>query len=148
VNAAFLPAALAALVLAAGAAADVVVVPLTVRPGSLTMAPVKAVSRSSRISVTVVDARGRGAGWELLARSAGRVGRTVVVTGVELRCGHDSTCTLPGNTMHYPIMLSSYRSVPLLRAQRGTGMGTIGLTVRLAAPSQLGAALSFSVHPA
>lgn len=144
----FLPAALAALVLAAGAAADVVVVPLTVRPGSLTMAPVRAISRSSRIPVTVVDARGSGAGWELLARPAGASSGTVIVTGVEQRCGYHSTCTLPRPAVHYPIRLTSLRPTRVFAAQPGSGMGTIGLTLRLAAPAQIGASLSFSVRPA
>ena len=112
------------------------------------MAPVKAISKSSRISVTVVDARGRGAGWQLLARPAGPSSGTVIVTGVESRCGHHSTCTLPRTAVHYPIKLTSLRPTRVFAAQPGSGMGTIGLTLRLAAPAQLGAALGFSVRPA
>jgi hypothetical protein len=135
------------LVVTAGAAADVIVVPLTVRPGMLTLAPVTVIARSARISVTVVDARGSGAGWELLARSAGPTGGTLVVTGVESRCGHRSTCTLPRSEVRYPVMLTSLRPTVLVRAKPGTGMGTIGLTLRLAAPARLGKALRFSVRP-
>lgn len=149
----FLLAALAVLVLATSASADDIVVPLTVRPGSLSLAPAGALARSARVAVTVTDARGRGAGWTLLARLAGP-SRTVVVTGVDVRCGAHSTCTLPRTRVRYPIMLSSLRAVPVLDARRGTGMGSIAVTIRLGwravrmGSQALGdAALTFAVRP-
>ena len=57
------------LVLAAAASADDVVIPLRVKPGPLTLAPSTVISRKAQVSVTVIDAGGRGAGWELLARA-------------------------------------------------------------------------------
>jgi hypothetical protein len=143
----FPPAALAALVLAASASADNVVVPLTVRPGSLALAPSTALPRSAHVSVTVTDARGRGAGWTLLARIAGPT-RMLVVTGVDVSCGAHSTCTLPQNRLRYPILLSSLRAVPVLDAERGTGMGTIAVTLRFGSRPLAGvASLKFSVRP-
>ena len=127
--------------------ADVVVVPLTVRPGSLALAPVTATARGSRIPGTVVDARGSGAGWGLLARPAGASGGTVIVTSVEARCGPHSTCTLPRTATHYPIMLTPLRLTSMFTARPGTGMGSVSLVVRLVVPAEPGAALSFSVRP-
>ena len=142
----FLLAAVAALVLAASAAADNIVVPLTVRPGSLRLAPATVLARSARTTVTVTDARGHGAGWTLLARATG-VLRTVVVTGVELRCGTHSTCTLPRTRIRYPVSLSPLRAVPVLDAEQGTGMGSIVLTLELSSRGLAGtAALRFSVQ--
>jgi|SRR5579859_5104683 len=141
-----LVAALAVLALAAGAYADGVVVPVTVRPGPLALSPVTALARGTQISVTVTDARGQGAGWTLLARLSGPIGRTVVVTGVDTRCGDRSTCTVPRTNIRYPVMLTTLRSTPLIDAQRGTGMGKIVLIVRLGSQARLGAALRFAVR--
>ena len=122
-------------------------VPLTVRPGSLTLAPSNALARSAHVAVTVTDARGHGAGWTLLARIAGPT-RTVVVTGVVVSCGAHSTCTLPRARVRYPVLLSSLRAVPVLDAQRGTGMGTISATLGFGQQSfAAGASLRFSVRP-
>jgi hypothetical protein len=125
-------AVVAALVFAAAASADDVVIPLTVRPGSLTLSPVSTLSRGARVSVTVVDARGHAAGWTLLARTSGPGAATVVVTGVDAACGRHSTCTLPRTSLRYPILLTPSRDVPVLVARRGTGMGTLSLILRLA----------------
>ena len=142
----FCLAAVAALVFAAAAYGDDVPVPLTVRPGPLALAPVTVLARDARANLTVVDARGRGAGWTLLARSAGPA-RAVVVIGVDARCGARSTCTLPHTRVHYPVLLSSVRLVPVLDAQRGTGMGMIVITLRLGTHSPGGAAVRFAVRP-
>ena len=144
----FLSAALAALVLAAGATADDVVVPVVVRPGSLALAPVTALARNGRISVTVSDARGKGAGWTLLARSAGPTGM-LVVTGVEVHCGARSTCTLPRTRIRYPMLLSFLRLTPVFKAEPGTGLGTVSVTLSLAVarPALLGVALRFTLRP-
>ena len=140
-------AAVAALVFAAAGHADDVVVPLTVRPGPLSLAPATALAHGARIAVTVTDARGHGAGWTLLARMGGPGARAVVVAGVDARCGFHSTCTPPRTRVRDPIMLSSLRAVPIFDAQRGTGMGAVELTVRLGVQSRQGAALRFAVQP-
>jgi hypothetical protein len=148
-------AALAALVFAAAASADDVVVPLTIRPGGLTLAPATTLSRGARVSVSVTDARGHGAGWTLFARTAGPGATLVYVTGVDSACGRDSTCTLPRTNLRYPILLSPLRDVPVLVARPGTGMGMFSITLRLgrrAASAQGaigagGAALRFAVRP-
>ncbi|HST26464.1 MAG TPA: hypothetical protein VLJ76_10760 [Gaiellaceae bacterium] len=119
---------LAALVLAAGATADSIVVPLTVRPGSLSLAPASVVARAGQATVNVIDARGKGSGWELLARVPAL---RPVVLGVAARCLPHSTCTLPRTSLRYPIVLNPLRPTVVYRAQPRTGMGAIGLTLRL-----------------
>jgi len=148
-------AVLAALVFAAAASADDVVVPLTVRPGGLTLTPVTTLSRRARVSVSVTDARGHGAGWTLLARTAGAGATLVYVIGADAACGRDSTCTLPRTNLRYPILLSPLRDVPVLVARPGTGMGMLSITLRLgrrvpSARATIGlgdAALRFAVRP-
>ena len=142
-----LAAALAVLALASGASADDIVVPVTVRPGPLALTPVTALARGAQTSITVTDARGKGAGWTLLARLAGPTGRTVVVTGVDTRCGERSTCTVPRTSIRYPVMLTTFHSTPVIDARRGTGMGKIVLTLRLGSQARLGVALRFAVRP-
>jgi len=141
------PAVLAALILAAGAAADDVVVPLTVWPGMLSLAPATALARSAQVGVTVVDARGNGAGWQLLARAAVSGGSRSVVQGVKSRCAPRSTCTLPRTTIRYPVVLSPLRPTLVYRAEARTGMGAIALTLKLAGPGLGSAALRFVVRP-
>jgi hypothetical protein len=99
-----------------------------------------------RATVTVVDARGKGAGWGLVGRVTGLGGRRVVVSGVDLRCGPRSTCTLPRSHVRYPIVLGG-RPMPVLEAAHGTGMGAIVVTLRLASVPSPGTGLGFSVRP-
>jgi hypothetical protein len=136
---------LAGFALAGAAAADDVRVPLTVRPGTLTLAPATVASRAERATVTVVDARGKGAGWRLVARVAGLGARALVVTGVELRCGPHSTCTLPQSEVRYPVLLGR-QPVLVLTSSHGTGMGSIAVTLRLASVPSPGTQLAFSVR--
>ena len=124
---------LAGFALAGGVAADDVTVPLTVRPGSLTLTP-----------VTIVDARGKGAGWRLAGRVTG-LGSLLAVAGVELHCAPNSTCTLPRSRLRYPIVVG-VRPVPVLDASRGTGMGSVVVTFRLASVPSPGTGLRFSVR--
>jgi hypothetical protein len=144
----FLPAVLVALLLAAGARATDIVVPLTVRPGPLSLAPSTEMTTGGQMPVTVIDARGRGTGWILLARPAGSTVGSLLVMGVESRCGRHSTCTLPTTTTRYPVILPPMRPTPVFTAKPGTGMGTIILTVKLGGPPHTaGVRLSFSLRP-
>jgi hypothetical protein len=128
-----------ALVLAAGAAADSVVIPVTVRPGSLTIAPARLVVRGPSAEAAVVDARGNGGGWEVVASPTGN---PFVIVGVDARCGSRSTCTLPRSAVHYPLSLTGRHTSAVFAAARGTGMGTIVLTIRFAGPSAAGLLLA------
>jgi len=135
---------LAGFALAGGAAADDVTVPLTVRPGSLTLTPTTAAARNVGATVTIVDARGKGAGWRLAGRVTG-LGSLLAVAGVELHCAPNSTCTLPRSRLRYPIVVG-VRPVPVLDASRGTGMGSVVVTFRLASVPSPGTGLRFSVR--
>jgi hypothetical protein len=128
-----------ALVLAAGAAADSVVIPVTVKPGSLTITPAQTVVRGASIEVAVVDARGNGDGWEVAASPT--VKRFALV-GVDARCGPRSTCTLPRSAVRYPLSLTGLRATTVFAAARGTGMGTIVLTFHFVGPGVGGLALA------
>ena len=128
-----------ALVLAAGAAADSVLIPLTVKPGSLAIVPARAVVRGTSAEVAVVDARGNGAGWEVVASP---IGRPFAIGGVDARCGPRSTCTLPRSAVRYPLALAGLRATTVFTATRGTGMGTIVLTFHFAGPGAGGFVLS------
>jgi hypothetical protein len=137
-------AALLPLVLAGGAAADSVVIPLTVRPGSLALAPSRVVVAGPKVEAAVVDARGSGAGWQLVVLPPRRA---LMVTGVQVRCGARSTCTLPRPGQRYPLALAPFRATVVFAAPRGTGMGTIDLTLRLSG-QVAGTALQLAVRPA
>ncbi len=131
-----------ALVLAAGAAADSVVIPLTVKPGTLTIAPARLVGGGSSAEVTVVDARGSGGGWQVIASPTGKA---FAIAGVDARCGPRSTCTLPRFGLRYPLALSGLRRTSVFAAAPRTGMGTVVLTIHFA---QAGlAALELAVRP-
>jgi hypothetical protein len=132
-------AAVVALVLAAGAAADSVLIPLTVKPGSLTIVPARAVVRGASVEVAVVDARGNGGGWQVVASPTGR---PFVITGIDARCGPRSTCTLPRSGERYPLALAGLRAPTVFTATRGTGMGTVVLTFRFTGPGASGLVLS------
>jgi hypothetical protein len=135
-------AALLSLVLAAGAVADSVVIPLRVRPGSLTITPSRVVVGGTRVAITVVDARGNGGGWQLVVSPPGRAAR---VTGVQARCGPRSTCTLPRSAQRYPLVLEPFRPTVVSTAGRGTLMGTIELTLRLSGQAP-GSVLRFAAR--
>jgi hypothetical protein len=135
---------LLALVLAAGAAADSVPIRLTVRPGSLAVASSRVVADGTKLMVTVVDARGSGAGWQLVVSPSDRA---VTVVGVQARCGAASTCTLPRSGQRYPLALAPLRQTVAFTAGRGTGMGAIDLTLRLSGQAP-GVALRVAVRPA
>ena len=137
-------AALLPLALAGGAAADSVVIPLTVRPGSLALVPTRVVVVGAKIEAAVVDARGSGAGWQLVVLPPRRA---LIVTGVQVRCGARSTCTLPRRGQRYPLALAPFRPTVVFAAGRGTGMGTIDLILRLSG-QVAGTALQLAVRPA
>jgi hypothetical protein len=134
---------LLALVLAAGAAADSVPIRLAVRPGSLVIASSRVAADGTKLTVTVVDARGSGGGWELVVSPSGRA---FTVVGVQVRCGTGSTCTLPRSGQRYPLALAPFRQTVVFTAGRGTGMGAIDLTLRLSGAAP-GVAFRVAVRP-
>ncbi|HUJ55986.1 MAG TPA: hypothetical protein VLW49_08375 [Gaiellaceae bacterium] len=108
---------LLALVWAAPALAADVHVRLSVRGGGLHLrAPEVLRPGATRLTLDVVDARGTAAGWTLALRSPG-----VLVRSLGTGCGVHSTCTLP----------QAVASTALLQAARGTGLGTIRVTLEV-----------------
>jgi hypothetical protein len=113
----FLLTFLLALVWAAPALGADIHVRLSVRGGGLHLrAPALLQPGATRLTLDVVDARGTAAGWTLELRSP-----DVRVRSLADDCGADSTCTLP----------QAVTSTALLRAARGTGVGTIRLTLEV-----------------
>jgi hypothetical protein len=97
-----------ALAFAAPAAAGDVHVKLGFTGGALSFTT-RGPDAAGRIPLTVRDARGTGAGWEL------RVRGTATVTSVLVRCSVGSTCTLPRSGVSYPVAPGAKR-VPVLSA--------------------------------
>jgi hypothetical protein len=106
----------AALLLAAPAAAGDIGVTLGFKAGSLGVkAPRVQLGGSVQVPVTVVDARGSGAGWQLRLAGGGSI------TRLSARCAAGSTCTLPKGA----IVGASFTAAP------HSGMGAIELTATI-----------------
>jgi hypothetical protein len=117
-----------ALVLAAPAVAGDVAVTLGFKAGKLGVKARRAhLGGSVQVRVTVVDARGSGAGWRLRLAGGGRI------TRLSARCAARSTCTLPKGGIHGATFTAAPRS----------GMGAIELTATIAGGR---GTLSASVH--
>src|SRR2546421_11815823 len=95
---------LLALVFAAPAAAGDAHVKLGFAGGGLSLTT-GGTDAAGRIPLTVRDARGTGAGWEL------RVHGTATVASVLIRCSAGSTCTLPRSVVSYPVAAGA-KTVP------------------------------------
>jgi acyl dehydratase len=105
---------LASLALASPAAAGDIGVTLGAKAGTLQVkAPRVELGGTVQVTVTVVDARGSGAGWQLHLGGGG------TITRVTTRCAARSTCTLPRGRL---------TSDGLVAAPH-TGMGAIELTI-------------------
>lgn len=77
-----------------------------------------------QVPVTVVDARGNGAGWTLRVTGAG----SPAVTKITARCAAGSTCTLPTASLSLPAAVGSSPTA-ILAAARNSGMGAMELTL-------------------
>jgi hypothetical protein len=124
-----------ALVLAVPASASDIRVDIRVAPGSLALRAPTNAQAGGKVAVTVVDARGSGAGWKLRI-----AGRNAVVTAMTVSCSAHSTCTLPRSEITTAVALDT-RPTPVLTAPRGTGMGSI----RVVATVRGSGRLSFSL---
>src|SRR4051812_396604 len=127
-----------------------VVVAGTVVPGTLTVSPIPhriAVPAMHKVAggfrraivtvpITVVDARGSGAGWSLTLSASARTAKGHKVRGIDvsmwsaqLRC---AGCTLPRSRVGFPLALYENRSVRAFAARRGTGMGRMKVLAQIA----------------
>ena len=110
-------ASFAALLLAAPAAAGDIRVTLGFQAGTLGVrAPRVQLGGSVQVPVTVVDARGSGAGWQLRLAGGG------TITRLSARCAAGSTCTLPKGAI----------DGSTFTVARHSGMGKIELTATIA----------------
>jgi hypothetical protein len=108
------PAALAASHPAAPAASATMTGTLGIAPGPLYLA--------SGPGLTVVDATGSGAGWQVLATVTGG---TVTAAITTVGCGTGSTCSLPRTAIGYTTTLTpGHAPEAIAQALPGTGMGT------------------------
>jgi len=142
----------AALVAAATASADNALVTGTITGGSLSEVTTAAPSFSVTLNgsdqtptytlpMTVTDARGTGAGWNVTITSTqfstGAGGNTLAtnassVQSVSSTCVSGSTCTNPTNTVTYPLTLPAGTTPPtavkLFNSATNTGMGKFTVT--------------------
>lgn len=144
---------LATLAAAESARADDIRVTVDVRPGHLTLDAAADVSSPAELSrglhrvlVTVTDARGSGAGWQLDLRAANIGAGKIAVVGIDTRCGKRSTCTLPQTRAGVPAALVPGRRTTVVEGRRGTGMGRIEVTLTIATGTAGEQALSFSLQ--
>jgi len=114
-----------ALVFAAPAVAGDIAVTLGFQAGTLGVkAQTTAIGGTSRVAVTVVDARGSGKGWTLRLEGLGRP----TVTRSSMRCAAGSTCTLPTGA---PVLPSIVGTAPttVFAAAPASGMGAVEIVL-------------------
>jgi putative surface cell wall-binding protein len=97
------------------------------------------------LPISVTDARGSGSGWKLSITSTqfnypDNDGDTDVlptnaskITGVSKSCSAHSTCTLPTNSVSYPLVIPAGATPPtpvkFFNAAQRTGLGVFSLTM-------------------
>ena len=136
-------------------AAHATVARVAITGGGLTMSnpSVTVVSRNPTeldLRTTVTDARGTGGGWFLSL--AVTPSASLIVTGADAACGSGSACTLPVNTVAYPLTTSLAGTRTLVfEAAPSSGLGSESIDVHVAVPStfrsQLRFDLSISTQP-
>ncbi|MDQ2888156.1 MAG: WxL domain-containing protein [Chloroflexota bacterium] len=86
-----------------------------------------------QLHMSVSDETGSGNGWKL-ALAGTLPSSTAILTHVNAACASNSTCSLPQNSVAYPIMMQGNDGVPtnILNAGANSGMGTIDITVTVA----------------
>lgn len=116
-----------AAVFAAPAVAGDIGVTLGFKAGALGVKTQNAaLGGTTRVVVTVVDARGSGNGWSLRLEGAG----APTVTRISMRCASGSTCTLPNATPALPGVIGSTPTT-VLSAARDSGMGAVELVLNV-----------------
>src|SRR5260370_26656089 len=94
------------------------------------------------LSITVTDARGSGSGWKLSITSTQFLStnnkdqlptNASQITGVSVSCSAHSTCTLPINSVSYPLLIPADTKPPppvkFFNAAVSSGLGGLGLTM-------------------
>jgi hypothetical protein len=95
------------------------------------------------LPITVTDARGSGSGWKLSITSTQFLSsnnkgdqlpsNASQITGVSRSCSVHSTCTLPINSVSYPLLVPADTKPPspvkFFNAAVSSGLGVFGLTM-------------------
>src|SRR5260370_34123880 len=94
------------------------------------------------LSITVTDARGSGSGWKLSITSTQFLSsnnknqlptNASQITGVSRSCSVHSTCTLPTNSVSYPLVIPADTKPPapvkFFNAAVSSGLGVFSLTM-------------------
>ncbi|MHB8643744.1 MAG: hypothetical protein ACYDA3_12765 [Gaiellaceae bacterium] len=116
---------LVALATAAPAFAGDINVGFGIRTGTLgVQAAPTSLGGTVQVSVTVVDARGNGKGWQL--RLAGHGAPTI--SSITVRCAAGSTCTLPQAQVSLPSAIGS-TPTPVFSAAARSGLGAVVLVL-------------------
>jgi hypothetical protein len=117
--------------------------------GGLTMSnpSVTVVSRNPTeldLRTTVTDARGTGGGWFLSLAVAPSA--SLIVTGAAAACGSGSACTLPVNTVAYPLTTSlAGTRTQVFEAAPSSGLGSESIDVHVVVPSTVRSQLRFDL---
>jgi hypothetical protein len=117
--------------------------------GGLTMSnpSVTVVSRNPTeldLRTVVTDARGTGGGWFLTL--AVTPSASLIVTGADGACGPGSACTLPVNTVAYPVTTSLTGARTLVfEAAPSSGLGLESIDVHVTVPSTVRSQLRFDL---
>lgn len=94
------------------------------------------------LPITVIDARGSGSGWKLSITSTQFLSsnqsnqlptNASQITGVSRSCSTHSTCTLPVNSVSYPLLIPADTKPPapvkFFNAAVSSGLGVFSLTM-------------------
>lgn len=96
------------------------------------------------LRTAVTDARGTGGGWVLTLAAAPSA--SLIVTGADAACGPGSACTLPVNTVAYPLTTSLTGTRTLVfEAAPSSGLGSASIDVHVVAPSTVRSQLRFDL---
>src|SRR5450755_2647044 len=92
------------------------------------------------LHMSVSDETGTGSGWNL-ALAGTLPSSTAMLTHVTIACAINSTCSLPQNSVTYPVMMQCTNGAPtsILSAGANSGMGTIDITATVAVTSPVSA---------
>jgi hypothetical protein len=97
------------------------------------------------LHMSVSDETGSGSGWNV-ALADTLPSSTAMLTHVSVACASNSTCSLPQNSVTYPVMMQGTDGVPtgILNAGVNSGMGTIDITATVAVTTPVSANASSS----
>jgi hypothetical protein len=97
------------------------------------------------LHMSVSDETGSGSGWNV-ALAGTLPSSTAMLTHVSVACASNSTCSLPQNSVTYPVMMQGTDGVPtgILNAGVNSGMGTIDITATVAVTTPVSANASSS----